>query len=59
MTSLDDEELAVKIVQGGAQDYIVKTKLNKESLIRSIRYAIERSKLSEKIMKHSLMAEAA
>jgi serine phosphatase RsbU (regulator of sigma subunit) len=38
-----DEALAMKAVQGGAQDYLDKTQLTDELLVRSLRYAIERA----------------
>ncbi|MBI2995991.1 MAG: response regulator transcription factor [Candidatus Melainabacteria bacterium] len=47
LTGLNDEEIAIKAVQEGAQDYIVKGQLEKSALIRSIRYAIGRSKKEE------------
>ncbi len=40
----EDSELAVAAVAEGAQDYLTKGKLDGESLTRSIRYAIERSR---------------
>jgi len=49
MTGLADENLAIKAVQEGAQDYLVKGKVNTDLLIRSIRYAIEREKLMVKL----------
>lgn len=49
MTGLADENLAVQAVQEGAQDYLVKGKVDTELLIRSIRYAIEREKLMVKL----------
>ena len=43
LSSLDDENLALKAVQEGAQDYIVKVELNEYLLVRAIRYAIDES----------------
>ena len=44
LTSIDDEGLAINAMQNGAQDYLVKGKLETDLLLRSIRYAIERKK---------------
>ena len=44
LTSLDDVTLAARAVESGAQDYLVKAQINSALLVRSIRYAIERSK---------------
>lgn len=49
MSSLDDEELAIKAVQEGAQDYLVKGRVDEDLLVRSIRYAIERKRLLDQI----------
>jgi len=39
-----DEDLAVKAVQAGAQDYLVKGRFGEDVLPRSLRYAIERQR---------------
>jgi signal transduction histidine kinase len=44
MTGVDDEDIAVKAMQKGAQDYLVKGKVDQEVLVRAIRYSIERKK---------------
>ncbi|MEX2186350.1 MAG: SpoIIE family protein phosphatase [Pirellulales bacterium] len=38
-----DDVLATKAVQAGAQDYLVKSQLTDELLVRSVRYGIERA----------------
>ncbi len=40
-----DETLALKAVQGGAQDYLVKGQTNAAMLVRSIRYAVQRKRI--------------
>ncbi|MFX1321282.1 MAG: winged helix-turn-helix transcriptional regulator [Promethearchaeota archaeon] len=55
LTGLDDKDFALKSLQKGAQDYIVKDELNGPSLIRAILYAIERHKIeTEKIIDKTL-----
>jgi len=45
LTGMDDKEMAIRIVQEGAQDYLVKSLVDYTMLARSIRYAIERKQV--------------
>ena len=45
LSGLDDENIAVKAMQLGAQDYLVKGNIESDVLERAIRYAIERQNL--------------
>ncbi|HVC93739.1 MAG TPA: Glu/Leu/Phe/Val dehydrogenase dimerization domain-containing protein [Pirellulales bacterium] len=47
VTGQDDVKLAAKAVEAGAQDYLVKTQLQRASLTRSLRYAIERTRVRD------------
>jgi len=47
LTGQDDEDVAVAAVQGGAQDYLVKGRVDSNALVRSIRYAIQRHRIQE------------
>ncbi|MEO8494947.1 MAG: response regulator, partial [Planctomycetota bacterium] len=49
LTSLNDLDFATGAVQQGAQDFLVKSELSSELLIRSILYAIERKKTQDKL----------
>lgn len=44
LTGLDDENLALTAMQQGAQDYLIKGRVDSALLLRSIRYAIERER---------------
>jgi serine phosphatase RsbU (regulator of sigma subunit) len=44
LTGLDDETVAVQALQRGAQDYLVKGQVDGNMLLRSMRYAIERTR---------------
>ena len=49
LTGTDDEQVAIKAVQMGAQDYLMKNSLDSSLLVRSIRYAIERKKVDDEL----------
>jgi PAS domain S-box-containing protein len=51
ISGLDDEDLAIKSVQEGAQDYLIKGQVNSDLLVRSMRYAIERNQAEEALWK--------
>lgn len=47
LTAIDDETLAIETVKKGAEDYLVKGKMDGNLLLRSIRYAIERKNVEK------------
>lgn len=53
LTCVDDEYVALEALSHGAQDYLVKGSINAELLVRSIRYAIERSHLLSRLEQSS------
>src|SRR5690606_25630420 len=54
LTGLDDDTVAVAAVHAGAQDYLVKGRVDGATLVRSIRYARERKRLE---MERSLLLQ--
>ena len=60
LSGVDDETVATNAVREGAQDYLVKSRLDSHLLGRSIRYAIERQRAEDKLARseafyHSLV----
>ena len=49
LTGRDDESLATGALQEGAQDYLIKGKIEPQALLRAIRYAIERQRMQVEI----------
>jgi diguanylate cyclase (GGDEF)-like protein len=50
-SGLDDEGMAIQMVQNGAQDYLVKGQVDGNLLVRSIYYAIERKQAEMALQK--------
>ena len=44
LTAYEDDTLAVKVMQRGAQDYLIKGQVDRQMLARSVRYALERKR---------------
>ena len=64
LTGNDDEGTALAALREGAQDYVVKGKSNADTLVRAVRYALERARLQaeraalEKRLAHTQRLEA-
>jgi PAS domain S-box-containing protein len=50
LSGVDDENLATNAVREGAQDYLVKDRIDPHLLVRSVRYAIERHASERKLI---------
>ena len=49
LTGLDNEEAAIKALEQGAQDYLIKGRVDGHLLVRALRYAIQRQRAEEQI----------
>jgi signal transduction histidine kinase len=47
LTAMGDEAIALKSIQLGAQDYLFKSSINRQLLVRAMRYAVERKRGEE------------
>ena len=59
LTQLNDEELAVDALRSGAQDYIMKDQIMNGTLVRAIRYAMERKSIEDRLADRTREAERA
>ncbi len=57
MSGLEDERIAMDAVKKGAQDYLVKGRIDRNLLKRSILYAIERNRAEKQIRRLNLELE--
>ena len=55
LTASDEEEIALRSIEAGAQDYLVKGEINDRVLFRSLHYAIDRQRTE---LQMSLLLEA-
>jgi signal transduction histidine kinase/DNA-binding response OmpR family regulator len=58
LTGLDDAKVAIQAVRQGAQDYLVKGRIDSNLLGRAITYAIERKRAEEEIRRRAAHLEA-
>jgi signal transduction histidine kinase/DNA-binding response OmpR family regulator len=49
LTGLSDESAAIQTMDNGAQDYLIKGQVDPQTLVRSLRYAIQRHAVEERI----------
>ncbi|MCO5184107.1 MAG: response regulator [Anaerolineae bacterium] len=52
LTNIDEEVVAVKSAEKGAQDYLVKSRLTSPILVRSIRFAVARHAIALETRRH-------
>lgn len=57
VTSKADESVALEALAKGAQDYLFKGEVSTHAIVRSVRYAIERHRLTESLRELSLIDE--
>ncbi len=51
LSGIDDETIAVNAVHAGAEDYLVKGRVDSQLITRAIIYAIERTEAKKAILK--------
>src|ERR1700730_1300047 len=56
-TGLDDESMAARALQEGAQDYLIKGQIDARGLLRALRYAVERKSMQEELFEEKERAQ--
>jgi signal transduction histidine kinase len=59
LSGMDDELMAVQALQEGAQDYLLKGRIETNGLLRSLRYAIERNIIEGRLLAEKELAQQA
>jgi len=59
LTGTDDEDLAMRAMHAGAQDYLVKGQVTGPLLVRALRYAIERKRAEEGLKREEAARQTA
>lgn len=57
LTGRDDDALAVKSLQEGAQDYLIKGQIETRGLLRALRYAVERKFIGDALFEEKQHAQ--
>ena len=57
LTGVEDEATALRAVHEGAQDYLMKRKVDRQTLSRAVRYAIERKGVQQQLLAQRLQDE--
>lgn len=50
ISALDEDALALQVIQLGAQDYLLKQTLTRQALLRAVRYARERKRAEQRLV---------
>jgi PAS domain S-box-containing protein len=58
LTGMSDQEVAASAISLGAQDYLVKGRIEREVLVRSILYSIERKRIETSMREQKDLSEA-
>jgi C4-dicarboxylate-specific signal transduction histidine kinase len=57
LTGVDDEEMAIQAVREGAQDYLVKSRIDMHNFMRAMQYAIERHRIEAALRRATVELE--